>query len=96
MTALDEAYTERAHLVALLATLYPAYKTPALDVDEPGWWLLFMYASEQQMSWHFSPADAHLITGVQTLPSTDWRVEWDGHTTEQKYARIRQMLVLIA
>lgn len=96
MTALDDVYTERAHLVALLATLFPAYKTPALDIDEPGWWLVYLYVGEQQMSWHFGPVDAHLIANVKAVPATDWRVQWDGHTTEQKYARMRAMLRLVA
>lgn len=94
MSALDEVYTERAHLVALLASLHPSYRTPAVDISEPGWWLVVMYVGTQQMSWHFSPADAYLIAHVQVVPATDWRVRWDGHTTAQKYARIRQWLGL--
>lgn len=96
MSALDEVYTERAHLVALLAAVYPAVKTPALDVAESGWWLVYLYASEQQLSWHVGPEDAYLLAGVPAVPSTDWRAQWDGHTNAQKHARIRQMLRLVA
>lgn len=94
MTDLDDVYTDRAHLVALLADNYPAYKTPAQDVEEPGWWLVYLYVGTQQMSWHISPADAHLLAGIPTVPATDWHVQWDGHTTPQKHARIRQYLGL--
>lgn len=96
MTALDEVYTERAHLVALLATHYPSFRIPAPDISEPGWWLVFLYVDTQQMSWHFSPQDSYLIADISIVPAYDWRVQWDGHTTAQKYARMRQSLRLMA
>ena len=36
-TERDGAYRERAHLLALLASLHPSVIAPAPDVDEPGW-----------------------------------------------------------
>lgn len=95
-TLLDEVYTDRAHLVALLAGTYPAVKTPALDVEEPGWWLVYIYVMDQQLSWHISPQDAHLLANIPNVPAYDWRAQWDGHSTPQKHVRIRQALGLVA
>jgi hypothetical protein len=87
---LDAAYRERAHLVAWLAAVYPAVITPAPDVDEPGWQIVYLAADDQQMSWHIAPRDADLFAHVERVEPDDPRAQWDGHTTEQKYDRIRQ------
>jgi hypothetical protein len=87
----DGAYRERAHLLAWLATHYPAIMVPALDLPEAGWWLLYITAPTGQLSWHISPRDAGLLAHVQRVEPDDPRAQWDGHTTEQKYDRIRQL-----
>jgi DNA-binding CsgD family transcriptional regulator len=85
----DGAYRERAHLLAWLATHYPAVIAPAPDVDEPGWQLLYLTAPTGQLSWHIAPRDASLFAHVQRVTTTHPRAQWDGHTTEEKYERIR-------
>ncbi|MEV7867450.1 hypothetical protein AB0P17_15415 [Streptomyces sp. NPDC088124] len=85
----DGAYRERAHLVAWLAALHPAVIAPASDVDEDGWQILYLTAGTWQMSWHIAPRDAELFAGVEHVDADDPRAQWDGHTTEQKYDRIR-------
>jgi hypothetical protein len=87
----DGAYRERAHLLAWLATHYPAIMVPALDLPEAGWWLLYITAPTGQLSWHISPRDAGLLAHVQRVEPDDPRAQWDGHTTEQKYDRIRAL-----
>lgn len=87
----DGAYRERAHLLAWLATHYPAVTTPAPDVDEPGWQLLYLTAPTGQLSWHIAPRDAELLAHVERVEPDDPRAQWDGHTTEEKYERIRQL-----
>lgn len=89
--ALDGAYRERAHLVAWLAALHPAVIAPAPDIDEPGWQILYLTSSAYgwQMTWHIHPRDAELFTDVEHVPADDPRAEWDGHSTEQKYNRMR-------
>jgi hypothetical protein len=64
---IDEMYRERAHLVAHLATTYPAWIST--DLAEPDW-----------------PVDMDLFEGVPR-----GLVPWDGHTTEQKYERLRKL-----
>jgi hypothetical protein len=85
----DGAYRERAHLVALLAALTPgAVVAPAHDVEESGWWIAYLNIGGQQASWHISPRDTDLFAGVEQAGVNDPRAQWDGHTTEEKYAWI--------
>jgi hypothetical protein len=85
----DGAYRERAHLLAWLATRHEAVLAPASDVEEPGWQILYLYATAWQMSWHISPRDAELFEHVERVAADHPRAQWDGHTTEQKYAHMR-------
>lgn len=87
--ARDGAYRERAHLVALLAAMTDgAVIAPALDLDEPGWWITYLNIGGRQASWHISPRDAGLFRGVERVEPDDPRAQWDGHTTDEKYAGI--------
>jgi len=96
MTDLDVAYHDRAEILALEATSHPSAITPALDVDEPGWWIVYMYIGGRQVSWHISPADIHLFDHVQKLDLDAPFVQWDGHTTEEKHRRIREYVGTLA
>ncbi|MEU9792915.1 hypothetical protein AB0E27_20195 [Streptomyces sparsogenes] len=88
----DQAYRERVHLLAWLAALHPANAviTPADDVDEPGWQLLYLLVGGWQMSWHIHPRDVSLFDHVERVLPDDPRAEWDGHSTTTKYERIQQ------
>lgn len=83
MTAL---YRERAHLVALLASTHPSILVPADDY--PGWGIVYVNTPAGQMSWHIAPADLDLFAGVCAVGE---RYAWDGHTTEEKYRRMRTL-----
>jgi hypothetical protein len=87
----DGAYRERAQLLAWLATAHPAVLAPAPDVDEPGWQILYLNADGQQLSWHIHPRDAELYGNVEQVRADDPRAQWDGHTTAEKYQRIRTL-----
>lgn len=87
----DGAYRERAHLTAWLAVIHPAVITPATDISEPGWQILYITAGGRQLSWHIHPRDAELYAHVEHVAADDPRAQWDGHTTEQKYAAIRSL-----
>ncbi|MFH8792231.1 hypothetical protein [Streptomyces sp. NPDC017941] len=85
----DGAYRERAHLIALLAAMTPgAVIAPALDLDEPGWWIAYLTLGGRQCSWHIAPRDATLFGHVEHVTVDDDRAQWDGHTAEEKYAGI--------
>ena len=85
---LDAAYRERAHLVALLAALYPAhigYTDPAA-ID---WLVVTIETPTGQMSWHIAERDRDLFEHVRLVPAV--HNVWDGHSTEEKYARLRRL-----
>ncbi|WP_260616712.1 hypothetical protein [Streptomyces sp. WAC04189] len=85
----DGAYRERAHLVALLAAMTDgAVIAPAPDVDEPGWQIAYLTIGGHQATWHISPRDADLVAHIEPVEPDDPRAQWDGHSTELKYARI--------
>ena len=87
----DGAYRERAQLLAWLAAVYldNTVITPAADVTEPGWQLLYIHIGDRQLSWHIAPRDTDLFAHVQHVPADHPRAQWDGHTTDQKYEYIR-------
>lgn len=90
----DGAYRERAHLVALLAAMTDgALIAPALDIDEPGWWIAYLKIGGRQASWHIAPRDADLFKGIERVEPDDPRALWDGHTTDEKYAHIAAHIV---
>jgi hypothetical protein len=90
----DGAYRERAQLLALLAAMahQPAI-VPATDVEDPGWQILYLYIGGRQASWHIAPRDADLFTHVEDRDESSPLAWWDGHTTEEKYARIADHIV---
>ncbi|MFE6500740.1 hypothetical protein [Kitasatospora sp. NPDC057738] len=87
----DGAYRERAHLTAWLATIHPAVITPAVDIDEDGWQLLYITVGGRQLSWHIHPRDAELYAHVEHVDPADPRAQWDGHTAAEKYQVIREL-----
>lgn len=87
LDALTNAYRERAQLVAHLASLYPAVFAYS-DPNTPGWPVVTITTPAGQMSWHIAPADFNLFDHVPAAEPDDPRAQWDGHTTEQKYARL--------
>jgi hypothetical protein len=84
-SALDAAYRERAHLVAHLAAVYSSC-IGFTDPDEPEWAVVTISLPTGQATWHVAPSDMDLFGHVRT----DFTDPWDGHTTEQKYARLDQ------
>jgi hypothetical protein len=84
----DSVYRERACLVAHLATKYPSH-IGYNDANEPLWQVVTMETPTGQMTWHIAPQDSELFRHVRdTLPSDQ---AWDGHSTEEKYGRLRQL-----
>ncbi|MFI6909892.1 hypothetical protein ACIBKY_52130 [Nonomuraea sp. NPDC050394] len=79
-------YRERAHLIAHLATQYPAYFAYS-DPDEPDWPVIYITTPQGQLSWHIAPDDLDLFPHVPKL-GVDEAPLWDGHTTAEKYERL--------
>lgn len=103
----DNAYWERNQLVAALSRLLPAYlaKHPAEDKEWEEDWrnivVIELPASQNtefmnledspvrdcQMTWHIHDHDLPMF---DHLRYKDY-FSWDGHTTEEKYRRLRQL-----
>ncbi len=88
--AKDQAYHERDQLVALLANLFPSSLERHPDADttwEDAWrWLVFVDLPTGQCSWHIHDSELPLFDHVPRLQGRTW----DGHSTDEKYDRIRQ------
>lgn len=85
--AKNAAYSERNQLVALLASLYPSWlmRHPDSEEWEEDWrWMIGVQLPTGQATWHIHDSELSWFDHV------DRRfVEWDGHSTEEKYERIR-------
>lgn len=90
----DQAYAERNKCVAFIARMalavgWPAWLGRHPDTDE-AWerdWLniVFIELPTGQVSWHIHDSEMPLF---DFLPSGG--PPWDGHTTEDKYSRMRR------
>lgn len=88
----NHVYRERAHLIALLAALYPrGTSIGCTDPNEPEWPVVTVCIPEGQLTWHVDPRDVDLF---QHVPHAD--AKWDGHDTEEKYRRITAMTARVA
>lgn len=83
--AKNQAYLERNKLVALLASLFPSgiAKTAIEGWDEAWHGCVYIDFPWGQASWHYHDSQAHLFDHLPPY----WG-QWDGHTTEEKYAAI--------
>jgi hypothetical protein len=63
-----------------------------VDPAEPDWPVVYVETEAGQVSWHISADDLPLFAHV---PRSD-AAQWDGHTTEQKYARLDSLTRTVA
>lgn len=85
----NNAYKERNELVSLISKLFPSYiaSHPEDDLEWEEDWrnIVFIDLPTGQASWHIHDSDfgifKHLPIGKNC---------WDGHTTDDKYKRIRR------
>lgn len=85
-----EVYEERNRLVAFLAAIFPSRRYAGEDPDWPV--VMVQVPGAGQCTWHYPAEQAHLFAHVQELSPHDMFGEtwvYDGHTTEEKYKRIR-------
>jgi hypothetical protein len=87
-----KAYWERNQLVAALSKFFPASleRHPESDKDwDNDWrWVVYIDAPTGQLTWHIH--DSHLGM-FDHLPRLKGRI-WDGHSTPQKYDRLRNLI----
>lgn len=87
--AKDQAYEERNRLVALLASLFPSVQgRTAIEGWSEDWHgCVYIELPTGQVSWHFHDSHAHLFSHVLR-----GEIEWDGHTTPEKYERVARAI----
>ena len=96
----DTAYTERNACVALLASMELAngWRVGLARTDIPGWepcwhncvYIELPFLDAGQVSWHYHDRDANLFAHLPPYEG-----EWDGHTTLEKYLRVRKLARII-
>lgn len=85
----DDAYAQRNHLVAALASVFPSgiRATNIVGWDHDWHGCCFIDLPTGQVSYHYHDSQAHLFAG---LP--DYTKPWDGHEKEDVHARLRALL----
>lgn len=91
--AKDNAYWERNQLVADLARQFDSHMVRHPDSDtswEDDWrYIICIHTPAGQMTWHIHDNEATSTFGfVEVDPAGE---HWDGHTTEEKYERLRKL-----
>jgi hypothetical protein len=86
----DSAYAERNKLVAFLSRLYPAHRGWHEGDDWEDDWrnIIFINTPAGQLSWHIHNDEVEFFDHIPFDGSQDL---WDGHTTEEKYERLRML-----
>lgn len=85
---INQAYSERNKVVTTLAKCFPSgtRKTAIEGWDEEWHGCVYIDLPTGQASWHYHVDDAYMFNDLP--PYTK---EWDGHTTDEKYARMLSM-----
>lgn len=101
MEAKDIAYWERNQLVAAFSKIFPAWlgKHPEDDKEWDDQWRTIVYMEippeyrgnptqdfPHQISWHIHDTDVPMFDHLQYNYE---KPGWDGHSTEEKYRRLR-------
>lgn len=98
----DKAYTERNRLLALLTTIFPSWgaRDPfpswgARDPKNSSPWdnVVFLKLPTGQVSWHVH--DAQVLEDFSHVRISGPHIEpWDGHTDDEKWARVKDAIRL--
>lgn len=84
---LDAVYEERDRLVALISSLYPSYIAIDEDSEDGFKNVVYIETPEGQLSWHIADKEVPLFSHLVVKDNN-----WDGHTTEEKYERIENLI----
>ena len=84
---LNEVYNERDRLVALISSIYPSHLAIDEGAEEGFKYVVYVQSPEGQLSWHIADEELMLFGHLKVKDNN-----WDGHTTEEKYERIKQLI----
>jgi hypothetical protein len=91
----NQAYSERNKLVAFLARLYPTHlkRHPEEDSGQEKEWMniVCIHSPVGQLTWHIHDSEVGLFDFLEEKPKLFTDCKWDGHTTEEKYARLAKL-----
>ena len=84
----DAAYLERNRLVSLLSKVFPSgTRTTTIEGWSEDWHgCVYIDLPTGQASWHFHDSQAWLFSHLHPYAG-----DYDGHTTDEKYARIEKI-----
>jgi hypothetical protein len=86
----DKAYAERDALVCVLSKLWPSHLMlhDIKDVDWDREWMTIVCINSPvgQLTWHIHVSEVPMFAHLKKRPN-----DWDGHTTEEKYARLARL-----
>lgn len=84
----DAAYLERNQVVAALAAAYPSGISRTAILGWLAEWhgCVYIDLPTGQASWHYHDSHAHLFAHLPPYAG-----HWDGHTTDEKYERLRAL-----
>lgn len=81
MKTINDVYRERNSLAAVLAHMFPSY----LKIDNVQWPIIYIDLPTGQISFHIP-----ILEIMQFLPlQLSKIIEYDGHSNEEKWERIR-------
>lgn len=93
----DAAYKERNEMVVFVAGLYPSHLKRHSENDlkwERDWMnIACIHGPAGQMTWHIHDSEAGNFGFLNVKPDPFKDCVWDGHTTEEKYNRLRQCII---
>lgn len=81
----NDVYAERNQLVAFLATVMNGWLA---EGDDYQWPIVYLDSIFGQMSWHIPRDQVDRYFSHLEWREGDW---WDGHSTEEKYARLAKL-----
>ncbi len=88
--AKNNAYQERNALISILSKIFPAYITKHQPEDDPEWdenWktVVVIDLPTGQVSWHIHFSEIKMFNHLKKKEN-----EWDGHSVEEKYIRMKK------
>lgn len=91
---ITELYRERAALLAHIA-VYDTNAALAYNSSRfPEWPVLYLRRGGE--SWHINPEHLKFFAHVPLVDDDDPRVQWDGHTVDEKYELLHRETQLLA
>ncbi|MFH1740694.1 MAG: hypothetical protein ABIH23_16925 [bacterium] len=92
--AKNVAYAERNKMVAALSFIFPSHmkRHPDSDTEWEDDWrnIVCIHGPAGQMTWHIHDSERYLFSHLIPDQLGLGACEYDGHTTEQKYRRLRE------